>query len=190
MRTIVPKNAKLIPENAKQVFRGEIFAVYQWQQKMFDGSSETFEMLRRQDTIKIIAVKDQKIVVINEEQPHYKAYLGLPGGRHDVDAETELDAAKRELLEETGMSFKSWRLIEVKQPHGEIDWFIYLFLATDFENQIEQKLDTGEKIEVKLMDFDEFKELVNNPKARNLPKEVIESCQSLEDLVNLPEYKN
>ncbi len=36
-----------IPPNAKRVFKGIIFDVYQWQQKMFDGSKETFEMLKR-----------------------------------------------------------------------------------------------------------------------------------------------
>lgn len=190
MRTIIPNNAKLIPENAKRVFKGQIFDVYQWQQKMFDGTTETFEMLKRPDTIKIIAIKDKKIVITDEQQPDHKSFLDLPGGRHDVDSETELDAAKREVLEETGMAFKSWKLVKVEQPHTKIDWFVYLFVATDFESQQDQKLDAGEKIEVKSMSFDEVKELLGNPKARYLPKELIESCQNIEDLINTSEYKN
>ncbi len=41
----LPKNAILIPDHATCVFRGMLFDVYQWQQEMFDGSIETFEML-------------------------------------------------------------------------------------------------------------------------------------------------
>ena len=189
MRTVTPKNAKLIPENAEQVFKGQIFDVYHWRQEMFDGSTETFEMLKRPDTIKIIAIKDKKIVILEEEQPDHKFFLDLPGGRHDVEFETELDAAKREMLEETGMSFKTWRLIKVEQPYNKIDWFVYLFVATDFENQQDQKLDAGERIEVKPLGFKELKRLLNNPKTQHLPKELLESCQNIEDLINTAEYK-
>lgn len=45
----LPDNAIMIPEQAGCVFHGEIFDVYQWQQEMFDGSYERFEMLRRPD---------------------------------------------------------------------------------------------------------------------------------------------
>lgn len=191
MRTIIPKNAKLIPEAARRVFKGEIFDVYQWPQKMFDGSIETFEMLKRADTIKIIAVVDDKIVILEEEQPeHTSSFIDFPGGRHDVESETELDAAKRELLEETGMSFKNWRLIKVEQPYIKMDWFIYLYLATGFEGQGEQKLDAGEKITVKHVDLNELKRLATNPKARHMPKDLIESCPRLENLLSLPECKN
>lgn len=190
MRTIIPKNAKLIPKSAKRVFKGQIFDVYHWQQEMFDGSIEIFEMLKRPDTIKVIAIKDDKVVILDQEQPGHDSFLDLPGGRHDYENETELHAARRETLEETGMSFRNWRLIKVKQPHTKIDWLVYLFLATDFESRQEQKLDAGEKIEVKFLDFEEVKRLLNNPRARYLPKDLIESCENLTDLVNLPEYKN
>ena len=44
---VLPKGARLIPREAELVFRGEIYEVHQWLQKMPDGSVETFEMLRR-----------------------------------------------------------------------------------------------------------------------------------------------
>lgn len=190
MRTIIPTDAKLVPKNAECVFKGQIFDVYHWQQKMFDGSYATFEMLKRPDTIKVIAIKENKLVVLEEEQPDdHNLFLSLPGGRHDIDAETELEAVKRELLEETGMSFQSWKLINVTQPYLKIDWFNYLFVATDFIDQTDQTLDAGEKIRVKLFALDELKNLLGGPKARYLPKKLLESCQSIEDLASLPEYK-
>lgn len=191
MRTIIPQNAKLVPDNAECVFKGRIFVVYQWQQEMFDGSSETFEMLKRPDTIKVIAINDNKVVTLEEAQPDDdRTFTGLPGGRHDIETETELEAAKREVLEETGMTFKSWRLIGVEQPYLKMDWFIYFFLATDFDKQQEQKLDAGEKIEVKQLSLDEIKSRLGSEQARYLPKEIFEQCANLQDLLELPEYKH
>lgn len=33
MRTVIPRNAKLVPPEAKRVFKGIIYDVYHWQQK-------------------------------------------------------------------------------------------------------------------------------------------------------------
>ena len=188
MRTIIPKNAKLIPENSERVFKGEIFDVYQWQQKMFDGTHETFEMLKRPDTVKIIAVKDDKIVICEEQQPNTNVFLDIPSGRHDVETESELDAAKRELLEETGMTFANWRLISAEQSHTKIDWFVYTFLATGFIDQTEQKLDSGEKITVHLKSFEETIKLANDSRNRYIPIEILEQAGSIDGLQNLPQY--
>lgn len=188
MRTIIPKNAKLVPANAERVFKGQIFDVYQWPQKMFDDSIETFEMIKRTDTVKILAIRDDKIVVLNEEQPTQPMFIDIPSGRHEHEDETELQAAQRELLEETGMKFSNWRLIGVEQPHSKIDWFVYMYLATGFESQTEQKLDPGEKITVHLKGLSELKNLLNDPKNRYLPKAILERVNTIEDLKNYPEY--
>lgn len=189
MRNVLPVNAKLVPKDAKLAFKGIIYDTYQWQQKMFDGSFETFEMLKRPDTIKILAVKDGKVIILEQEQPGHEAFYDLPGGRHDVESESELDAAKREMVEETGMTFKTWKLLDITQPHTKIEQFVYIFLATDFDKQTEQHLDAGEKIDVQYFDFQTVKQLTNDPKARYLPKELLDKADTLDELINLPEYK-
>jgi 8-oxo-dGTP pyrophosphatase MutT (NUDIX family) len=102
VRTVTPKNAHPVPDSAERVFKGIIYEVYHYPQTMFDGSTRTFEMLKRPDTIEALAIKDGKIVAIIDEQPGRAPQFTLPGGRHDVESETELDCAKRELHEETG----------------------------------------------------------------------------------------
>lgn len=188
MRLVIPADANLIPETAKRVFKGVIYEVYQWQQQMFDGSYETFEMLKRPDTVKVLAIKDNKLIVLEQEQPGQSAFYDLPGGRHDYEAESELQAVKRELLEETGMSFQTWKLLDVWQPFSKIEGFVYLFLATDFISQIEQRLDAGEKITILQLDFQEVKKLLDHPSSRYLPKKLLQLLHSLDDLRNLPEY--
>jgi 8-oxo-dGTP pyrophosphatase MutT (NUDIX family) len=189
MRTILPAKHRLVPKHAKKVFTGNIFDVYQWEQELFDGSKATFEMLKRPDTIQVLAVKDHKLVLLREEQPSMgPAYYSLPGGRHDVEAETELDAAKRELREETGMIFSDWRLIEIEQPHTKIDWFIYYFLASGYESQGDVHLDPGEKIEVLEADYDEILKLGRNEDLHHLPVRLLEQAKSIDGLTKLPQY--
>lgn len=188
MRTVIPSDARLIPEQATCVFKGVIFDVYQWQQEKFDGTFATYEMIKRPDTVNVLAIKGDNVVIISDEQPGRRAILTLPGGRHDVASETELDCAKREMHEETGMRFKNWKLISVKQEHAKIDYLYYIFLATDFEGQDEQHVDAGgEKIEVMEVTLGELKRSADIQHNGYLPYELLAGITSLDDLRALPE---
>lgn len=159
MKKTIPHHAILVPDQAQRVFKGQIFDVYQWPQAMFDGSTATFEMLKRPDTIQVIAIRDGQIVMVHDEQPNRGVELSFPGGRADEDA-TWLDAAKRELLEETGLAFKTWKLLVAYQPMPKIEQFVAWFVATDFVSEQEQQLDGGERIEVELMPFDKLRRMI------------------------------
>lgn len=144
-----------IPEKAKRVFKGEIFEVYQWEQKMFDGTTSTFEMVKRPDTVQIIATKGDKIFMAQEEQPAHKREYGLLGGRVD-EGEDPVACAKRELLEEAGMASDDWELFKVYEPVVKMQWQVYFYIARNCEKTSEPKLDSGERIEVREVTFEEF----------------------------------
>lgn len=152
-----------IPLNAKRVFKGIIFDTYQWKQKVFDGSFKTFEMLKRVNTVEIIATKENKILLSKQSQPTKKNFYSLFGGRANEN-EKPLITAKRELLEESGLASNDWELIKTFSPIHKIDWKIYTFVARDCEKTAEQKLDAGEKIEVVECNFDEFIKIVESDK--------------------------
>lgn len=155
-KRVLPKGARLVPTEAKRVFKGEIFEVFQWPQKLFDGSTATFEMLRRPDTVCILATsEDHKIVACDERQPGGIVRKNhLPVGRVDPEDESVLAAAKRELVEETGMEFSRWDLIEIVQPDAKIEWFVYTFLARGLVRKSAPHLDPGEEIEVKMLPYE------------------------------------
>ena len=187
MRKYLPPHFKAIPKQAKLMFKGELFDTYQWPQKMFDGSMATFEMLRRQDTVVVIGIHDDKIVITRQIQPYQDWFYDYPGGRHDNPAEDELTAAKRELREETGMEFKNWKLVNAHQVISKIDWLIYTFVATDLITQGPQHLDAGEKIEVMEVSFAEWEEYADRPDAKFLRSDWMNGIRSIEDFKNLPE---
>lgn len=191
MKKILPNSAAVIADGAKKAFEGEIFDVYQWAQKMFDGTTKTFEMLRRPDTVQILAIKDDQLILIQDAQPGRPVQIHLPGGRPDPEDTSWLDTAKRELLEETGLEFNDWRLIKVEQPVIKIEWFTPIFLATNFVAEHPLALDPGgERIAVKPHTFELARKLILSGKypATNHLIPLLSQVDSLEALVALPEF--
>lgn len=189
MKKLVPKDAVLIPDSAGKVFEGQIFDVYHWSQKMFDGSKQTFEMLKRPDTVTVIPIVDDKIITIEDEQPPSGMRLSFPGGRVDAHEPDTLFAAKREAKEETGYEFGNWRLVNVTQPHTKLEWFIYFYIASGAKKTAEPHPDAGEKITIKELTFDETKNFVVT-KSGYLGEsmEVFDGVSGLQELLSLPEF--
>ena len=169
-----------IPLNAECVFKGEIFDVYQWEQELFDGSSATFECLKRPDTIVIIPIIDGKVCYAHQEQPNKPPFISLFGGRAE-DGELPLETAKRELLEETGFESDEWFQFRKYNSYSKLDWNIYFFVAKNCHKVQEQSLDSGEKIEIKKTDLDTFfSEVVGDPRfsERELRNEIFSTLNS------------
>lgn len=155
-----------IPNNAKKVFEGILFDAYHWEQEQFDGSTATFEMLKRKNSVGILPIVGDKILVIREEQPHSKERYALVGGQQDK-GETALDAAKREMQEEIGYSAEKWELWKERSIDSRIEWTISTFIARDCKKTSEPHLDPGERIQPLLVTFDEFMEIILDPEFRS-----------------------
>lgn len=191
MRKTVPLDAVLIPKDAEKVFGGVIFDIYQWSQTLYDGSHVIFEMGRRPDTVLILAIVNNQVVVLSEQQPGKPHEYTLPGGRVDPKDSSWLEAAKREMLEETGMAFNKWRLIEVTQPTAKLEWFCPLYLAYDNLPQESPELDAGEKITLKRLSIAEIKELIDGEGKTGLGhlSHLLQDIESPDDILMLPEYQ-
>ena len=152
-----------IPAHAKRVFKGLIFDVYQFEQLGFDGKPMTIEMLKRPNTLQIIATDGSHILLAKEEQPMKGPFVSLLGGRQEEN-ETPLDGAKRELLEESGYASDDWELLSSYDPYSKMEWTVYTYIARNCQKIQEQKLDSGEKISVQRVTFEEFCDLVFSEK--------------------------
>lgn len=155
-----------IPANAKKVFEGEIFSVYQWPQKMFDGTEQIFECLKRADSVNVIATQGDKILITDQEQPGGSPFIAPFGGRVD-SGEDILHAAKRELLEEGGLESEEWTEIFQIQPYGKIDARVHTFVARNSTQTCQPHLDPGEKITVRKVPFEKFLTVVREDSFRS-----------------------
>jgi 8-oxo-dGTP pyrophosphatase MutT (NUDIX family) len=155
----LPPGIKRYSEKAKKVFEGIRFEIYQWEQELFDGSKSTFEVAKRADTVVVIPVIGDEIILVNEKQPHWdKEGLTLVAGM--VNPEEDLrDAAKRELLEETGMVFDNFHLVYIEPIVPAVEWTAYTLIATGYQTTLDKKLDAGEKNEIVKINFDKLIEL-------------------------------
>lgn len=167
MKLIRPLSKQPLPSNAKKVFSGILFDVYQWEQQLFDGTVTTFEKLKRNDTVGVIAVtREKKIILTKQEQPGMSPFIGTAGGIVD-DNEEVFAAAERELLEETGYKSLQWELYRAVQPTTKIDWAIFIFIARNCEKVADIHPDAGEKVAVLEVDFNEFMKMIRNEEFRD-----------------------
>ncbi|NTW46336.1 MAG: NUDIX hydrolase [Candidatus Moranbacteria bacterium] len=155
-----PASKQPIPDHAKRVFEGVLFDVYQWEQELYDGSTTTFEKLKRPDTVVVFPVLDDgSILLTRQEKPGKEPFLGGAGGRVERD-EDVLAAARRELLEETGYEASEFVLVDARQPTSKIDWAVFTFVAKGLRKVSTSNPDAGERIELEPVPFERFLELL------------------------------
>jgi 8-oxo-dGTP pyrophosphatase MutT (NUDIX family) len=120
--------------------------------------------------VNVIALTRGREVILEKQYRHGvgEVLLEIPAGVMDKEDESPLQAAKRELLEETGYTSEKFIEVGCSYPNPATHTNLtYSFLALDVEKTGQQNLDETEEIEVSLMPFDEFIALA---KAGDLPQ--------------------
>ena len=110
-------------------------------------------VLEYPDWVNVTAItKDGQFVMIRQYRHAFDEVLTeLCAGVSEV-GEQPIDAAKRELLEETGYGGGKWSLVmTIGQNPSICDNLTYCFLAEGVERLADQQLDASEDIEVVLM---------------------------------------
>lgn len=120
--------------SSKVVFRGRIFNVVSDEVEEPGGVRARREIIRHPGSIVVLALDDSSRPprLLLERQYRYAAdarLWELPAGRIDP-GESQLTAAKRELLEETGFSARKWqRALSFYASPGFLDEVMHVFLA-------------------------------------------------------------
>ena len=109
-----------------------------------------FFVMEAPDWINVIALTDDEQVVLIRQYRHgtEEVTVEIPGGMVDP-GESPLEAAKRELAEETGYRAESWQEIGTVDPNPAFQTNrTWTFLARGARPATEQSFDESEQIEV------------------------------------------
>ena len=125
--------------------------------KLPDGYSFDVHLLEYADEIMIFALTRNQEVVLIKQYRHgaQQVIVELPGGSMD-EGESPVEAAKRELMEETGYSSDTFIQVGCASPNpANYTNKIYSFLALDVEQTGTQSNDDAENVEVLLLSLED-----------------------------------
>jgi ADP-ribose pyrophosphatase len=138
--------------SSRLIYEGPAFSVYKdiVREGAFTGQRD---VVRHTGSVVIAAVdhtgREPKVLLVKQYRYAADQYMWeLPAGRIDAGERT-LPAAKRELLEETGIRARNWkRLFQFYASPGFLDEMMDVFLATGLE-QGDAQPEEDEQIEAK-----------------------------------------
>ena len=125
---------------------------------------DDYYVLEYPDWINVIAITEDGNFVIERQYRHGTQSVDYELCAGTIEkGEAPIDAAKRELLEETGYEGGEWTLFCISTPNpAAMTTTNYSFLAKGVRYSGERHLERTEDISIHLMTFEEVKEMVMN----------------------------
>lgn len=153
--------------SSKEVFEGPLFQVLRDEIEEPTGKRVMRDVIRHNGSAVILAVDDRKsrkdpLVLIERQFRHAaQQYLyEVPAGKMD-DGEDHLEAAKRELREETGYSAKKWtRMVKYFASPGFLGEWMQVFLAEELTLG-EAQPEEDESFELQFVPLSELLKLID-----------------------------
>lgn len=116
-----------------------------------DGAEVAREKVWHVGAVGILALDQDSVWLTRQprEVVGERASLEVPAGKLDVEGESPLRTAQRELVEEIGKEAGSWReILSFNTSPGFSDERVWLFLATDLSDTGTGAAEEDERIEV------------------------------------------
>lgn len=141
--SLTPAHASVVYSNPKleesfistePVFQGKIISLQVDTVRLPNGSSATREVVKHPGAVAVLALHQGKLLVVDQyRQPLGRCEVEIPAGKLDP-GEDPLEAAARELREETGYTSNGLRLLQsFYTSPGFADEIIHLYVTEDLQ---------------------------------------------------------
>ncbi|MEW9121145.1 MAG: NUDIX hydrolase [Thermotaleaceae bacterium] len=148
--------------DSQEVYKGIIIRVEKDRVRLENGVETYRETVRHRNAVAVVALDEEKNLLLVEQfrYPLGQKLTELPAGLID-EGEAPLEAAKRELEEETGYAAEDWRLLTEFYPSGGVhDEKIYIYLAQKIKYAAAPHLDGDEILTCSKISFSDMVEQV------------------------------
>lgn len=135
---------------SKTLFEGRFFEVRADRVRYPDGSEHEREFAVHPGAVAILPHDSEHLFMVRQPRESVAEgdLLELPAGKLDVEGESPLDCARRELREEVGMSASEWtELKRIYTSPGFTSEEVHIFEATGLEHVAADPTE-GERIQV------------------------------------------
>ncbi len=142
--------------SSEEIFKGVVVHLYKDRVRLANGEESVREVLRDCRAVCVIPIdSDGNVTVVKQYRyAHSKVLTEIPAGKLDA-GEDYLQAAKRELFEETGITAGKYIFLgEIYTTPAFVDEVIYMYLATELTESGEQHLDRDEFLNVEKIPLD------------------------------------
>ncbi len=149
--------------NSKVVYQNKWMTVREDSIRRPGGGEGIYGVVDKPDFVAIIPVQDGHIHIVEQYRyPVQKRYWEIPQGswETDPDADHALVAAG-ELREETGLLAKTMHYVgHIYQAYGYSNQGFHAYLATDFEESVQQLDEEEEGLITKSVSVEEFENMI------------------------------
>ena len=156
----IPEEWNEVTIETKPIFDGRMITLQVDTVRLPNGSTSTREIVKHPGASAVLALLDGKMLVVEQfRKPLEKMQVEVPAGKLDA-GEDPMEAAFRELEEETGYRAKSMKLISAFYTSpGFADEKLFLYVADELEPGSMQ-LDSDEFLQVESITLEQAKQYI------------------------------
>ncbi len=146
----------------EEIYDGKVLRLVKDRVMLPDGNESIREICLHSGAVAVIPLLSDGRVIMERQYryAHGRVFLEIPAGKLDYPEEIPLEAAKRELREETGAIAQSYTFLgRLDTTPALIDEKIYMYMAEGLEFT-ERELDADEFLDVEYIPLGELVDMV------------------------------